>query len=324
MVLQVYCLQEQHGGLWVCLALLGVATRYWVGFLSLSLLAAAWWRMPSHRREIGRLALGFFIGIAILTLVAVRVGFLHGILELWMVKLHEHYAIGWRWPFGDFKRLAGFLGEWMVLSGVLPFLSLGAVRRLSPAGQVVACATLAYGVFLAGLPPSRTFHPKILLGLLTVLTGAYWLRQQAPRRQILWGALSAASLAGLTVLIFPVRLAPVTGNRELGRKTCMLFGSAEEAMRHSRIAQPLYEKGLLGGSIDYSAWAHYATVTEHPDRLYPYYLIARPSPPVPGAVLVWATLEDVYFFAADPEAAKVLRDWRPPPRRRLSWLGDLG
>ena len=322
-VLQLYCLEHRLGGLFTALALLGILTKYWAGCLSFWLLAAAGWRSPADRGWFLRRMIGLATGVGAIALAAVAVAWKGGYLGIWMPEQARDLPHFLQSPWGIVRGLGGHLGQWVILGGILPFFSLLPLRSLPWAGQVLALTTVAYSGLLACVSPSQTFHAHVVLGLLTMLVGGYRIQQMGSVAKRVWQVLPTVVLVSLVLLALPRPLGISTANRELGAKTCMLFSRYEEAMAHARIADHLFEHGLMGGHIDYPAWVHYATVTRSPTRPFLYYLSDRPEPPVLGAVFV-AKEEGSFFFAATPSAAQALRDWTPAPRPRLAGLRDLG
>ena len=321
-LLQWYALEQRHGWLFIVLAGLAVTTRYWALILSLGLLTAAWWTRPTDRAWVGVVARRLAIALGATAAAALAIGWRRGDLPVWAATLwNASHDVG-RPPWAHLRAVAGFCRQWILLAGIVSIGGLLGIRRLPAAGRRLGIATLAFGGFLAGLDPARTFHPQVMLGFLTMVTGAVWMRQMPPRRQRVVASISTIIVAGLLTLAWPRGATISTDNRTLGRQTCFLTSRYEEAMAWSRIAIPLYERGQLGWPIDYSAWVQYAAITDHPARPFLYYVAGRPVPPVPGAVLVAATADGTACFAATPEAAQTLRRWTPPQRPRCSWLRD--
>lgn len=322
---QVHCLKTRRGWLFVVLALIGVTTRYLAGLLSFLLLGAAWVVMLEARPWVRRQAVRLIAGIAVIAGGVIAIGCFQKSLHAWRLQLAAEFSESmFLWPpsLGSWLR---FIRQWIILSGGVSVLGLVWLRRLPPIGRVVGLTAVVYGALLSLLTMDRTFHEQVILAVLTMATGGYWLLQVAPRRQAVIGWAATATLAGLiAAAAIPDPQVARHANRNLGSQTCMLFADDETAMRHARIADDLFERGLMGARIDYSAWTHYAAVTMRPTRHYLYYVSDTPDPPLPGAILLMATPEGSHCFAASPAAAQALRAWNPPQRRRLSWLDDRG
>ncbi len=323
-VIQLYCLQEGHTGLWILFALLAIGTRYWALFLSLAMLAAAWWRIPSQRHRLARVFLLLTVALGTISLGVIGIGGGRGHLQAWGKELWNIYGQAFWLPWQHPVELLSYLFQWALLGGIWPLGVLVLFHRLPPAGQLLALTTLAYGGFLGLVSPNRpTFYEQTILGLLTTATGGVALQQVERRHSTLLKAGASGILIGLILMAFPRPAAVNTANRQLGRNTCMLFPNYEEAMKHARIAQILFEQGRMGWHIDYSAWVHYSTVHPHPTQPFLYYVSDRPEQPVEGAILL-AAHNGSFFFAATKEAADALKAWNPRPRPRRGWLRDLG
>lgn len=324
-LLQVHCAHHRQGWLLVALALLAIGTRYWAAVFTVGLLCAVWLEKPDLRSWSAGVLGWLGAAVGLIALCAVGIAARGGYLDPWRRDLAMSYGHTFRWPWVDRSDTRLFFHQWIILSGVVPFFGLWLSRRLGQPGGILRLGVLAFALFLAWLPTSRTFQGQPILALLTMSVWCCSVHLFHPAGQRPATLLSAAVLAGLAIASFPYGMAVHTASRQLGRQTCMLFSTYEEAMAHAQVAELLVENRLIGWNIDYPVWVHYADVTRQPRRPYRYYFSSQPTPPAPGAVLVAADPErEGFFFAANAEAAQTLREWTPPPRPRIRWLQDTG
>ena len=301
------CLRLKDAAGWV-VAMVLVSLLFFAGFVMFVLMAAAAlvWR-PIERPAMLRAVLA---GAAALTgLVAFYLvwGWLDGSCVAWMDCLKMEWLDKYFAPEPRSWKSLLFFGYYLLGCGLVPAVALPlAFVKKDPWPRTVATVLALYLVIIfgSGLKNLHYVAPLPPLTLVLFLSGTgRW-------RTGVRAYLAAASLAVGVVLCWPASRPILAMNRELGGLTTFHTDSYEEACVWGRIAEELYDHGLLNWEISQHTWIGYARRTGRNAAATPLW-VTDGSPPSDAYQRVYASPLGAKLYCCDPRVLQWLARKQP-------------
>jgi hypothetical protein len=241
-------------------------------------------------------------------------GSVHGLLPYWMNTIKSEYISKYV-SRNSLNDISIYLKQFIILCGGIPFFSLFFSKKGDRVSGYLTFITLIYAliVFGSGIKHIHYFAPVSFLPLIIFARLVF----SASGR--IWRFLPYFSVALSLILIYllsPFKYSAHTEYREIGSQTCMLFGSEQEALRHSDILEGRYSDPAGSFYIEGSAWVYYSEITLVPSKMCHYYLADKKYLPKGGLIRI-AENKNTVLYATDSSHASPINK-KTETRKELS------
>lgn len=314
---QIYFLLNGNKTLFVAFAVFSALTRYSGPVFTVILLAAYGIFFKGDRRSLRKAAAQYVIVSFLVAVAYFLYGWTHKYLGYWYASAEVEYLRDYLAP-NSRANILLFARYFIIFSGGLPVLGLFFLKSKDNVSRLLSILTLIYLLIVL----SSGYKALHYLAPIALLPGIVFLRHisMSDRKHVILMSkgLCLASVICLVLMILPKMYYVNTANREFGTRTCMMFSSYEEAVRHAGIIYDVHEKGDIGWYIGKQTWVEYADISRSPVKeKYDFYLTGDRQPPEPGFRLVASIPDMTYLYARNEDTVSEIRNKQVPDRKKV-------